>query len=304
MTTTVSAVLEFDGPVVRYADVERSDGRRRLARLGRRHLGGPVFDRALRDGDADALSRVAAVIATSFSDVRADRAVVVVHPPDVCSFFMPVASSVSGAERKRQVTHQVALLAGVRSLEDLHLRVQTVRKDRTSDGDALDWLHVLAVPAAAHTRARRLFDGVDVPAVRWMLSTEAAARTAAGMTPSDAESSRAPYGLTVGLYRQHSEYALVRDGAWTHGHAALDVDSPQDRVYHVVALLNRLDIPLRQVGRLFAYGNADPDALAVFEAVVQADAERLRPFRLLSEWDDTVDPATEGEYAACIGAGL
>lgn len=302
-TTAASAVLELDDAVVRHAAVERRNGRRRLSCFGRRHLGFNVFDRAVRDGDADALSRVASLVANAFSDGHADRGVVVVHPPDVCSFFTPVSADVSEADRKRDVAHQVALLTGVRSLDELHLRVQTVRHDPSADGGPVDWLHILTVPAAAHDRVQRLLQGADVSSIDWMLSTEAASRTAAGLMRAN-DAAPDAYGLTVGMAPHHSEYALVRDGAWVHGHHALDVDTPQDRVYHVVALLNRLQVPLRAIDTLFAYGDAASEALGVFEAVFQAEVQELRPFQLIAEWNERVEPSAEREYAACIGAGL
>jgi hypothetical protein len=309
MSATVVAALEVNGPVIRYAEIERDAEALTISRLGQQTLDFDVKAHALEADDEEAASTVAATLSAAFPDARAERATVVIHPSEVCAFFTPVPSDVSGAERKRQVVRQVALLSGARSLEGLHVRAQLVRrgvteatKTKEGEGDAPRWLHVLLVPDAVHDRMGRILQPLPVTDYDWMLSTEAAARLTAHAAPTARrEEGAGSFAVAVGQYAEHTEYAVVQDDEWVHDHHSRAVDTMQDRLYHLVALLNRLQIPLRRVNRLWLYGHADPNAYEVFESVFQVTAEHLDP-SAVPGWPESMDRSLGGLFVPCVGA--
>ena len=309
MSATVAAALEVDGSAIRYAEVEQGAGSPTVLRLGQQTLDFDVKAHALEADDDEATSTVAAVVANALPEARAEHATIVIHPAEVCSFFTPVPADLSGPERKRQVVRQVALLSGARSLEGLHVRVRLAHGSAAPSADAEDaptrWLHVLLIPDAMHERMGRLLQSLPVVDYDWMLSTEAAAHLMGRMDLADLEEKPTDsISVAVGQYAEHTEYTIVQGDAWVHDHHTRAVDTAQDRLYHLVTLLNRLQIPLERVRRLYVYGRATPNDYGTFRAVFPVTPERLRPTQVVAGWPDAVDPSTDALYVPCVGGAL
>ena len=312
MNATLTAALELDGTTLRHATVDARDAMPRV-----RHLGSWTADQKLAPrllhAPAETLPRdVGDALTRAFQDTEATTAVAVVHPADVCAFFAPVPAALTGDDRKRALLQHVALLTGTRSTREIHLEATPVRTARDRSGEEVAWMQALVLRREAHRRLEHLLERTPIASVRWRLSTEAAARVVAHVEDATAEAAEAEAaeaeaaGLTlaVGQYLGHTEYGLVQGGTWYHSHHAPDVTAPQDRAYHLVALLNRIGTPLHNVERLFVYGETDLDTASPLEAVVQAPAERLDPGEALAWAEGTRPSAAIERYVPCLGGGL
>ncbi|MFB6247366.1 MAG: hypothetical protein ABEL97_02215 [Salinibacter sp.] len=307
MDDSVSAALSIERNVLRYAELERRDDGVRLLRHGEERASSDLTRSLLRaDGDPEHTRRVKALLGARFDDTSARDLRVTVHPPDSYSFFTPISSDAPVRDRKRQLLQKAALVTGVRSTESLHMTSETVRTAQDSDGEPFMWVHVLAVPDAVDERMAEIVRGLTFRGHAWMVSSEAASQVISRLERAGGSAQEAlrPYTLSVGQYPTHTEYALSRNREWYHAHYTEETESADNRVYFAVGFLNRVDVPLDRVGRLFVYGvDVDLEAYAPFERVFGQEPERLDPFRVVER--GTGDPPSDpSAFAPCIGAGI
>ncbi len=307
MSESVSAAVTIQDSTLRYAEIQRSEREHRLLRLGREDF---PFDltRALfhERGDEQQVGRVGSVLGKVFQDSTARELRMVVHPPDGFSFFTPISSAVPVRERKRQLIQQAALVTGVRSAEELHMVSHTVRTTQDSAGEPFMWVHVLAVPAPVDERMEEIVSALPMTKYSWVVSSEAAARVTARIerTGGSAQEALRPYTLAVGQYPTHTEYALSRNRQWYHAHYAEEAHSSENRAYFAVGFLNRVDVPLDAVGRLFVYGlDVDVSDYSPLVRIFGRAPELLDPFRVVRRQADQ-DERDSCAYAPCIGAGM
>jgi len=293
--------------VLRYAEVERREHGVRLLRWGQENFSFDLAQVLLREEDAPGpVRQVQETIETVLEDSAAPALHVAVHPPDSYSFFTPISSDVPVQDRRRQLLQQAALVTGIRSTKNLHMTSETVRTTQDSDGDPFMWVHVLAVPDAVDERMAELLRPLSFREHGWIVSSEAAAHVIRRLERAggSAEEALRPYTLAVGQYPTHTEYALSRNREWYHAHYTEEARSAQNRAYFAVGFLNRVDVSLDGVGRLFVYGqNVDLADYRPFERVFDQEPERLDPFRVLSDQTGRTPDAAE-TYAPCIGASL
>jgi hypothetical protein len=307
MTQSISAAIHIRGPTIRYAEIGRDGSALELRRLGQETL---EFDvaRALweEDGSADALDQVKAVVREALEHTEATVLGLVVHPLDVYSFFMPISTGLSEQERGQRVAHQAALVTNTRSPNALHT---TSRRVRTvvAGVEKIDWVHVLAVPQTVEERLETLTAALPVQDLVHMVSVEAVA-----WLMGRAESEQAPpaenggsYRLAIGQYPAHTEYTLTHQGAWYHAHAAQEARSPENRAYFGVRLLNRIGVPLDEIGHLFVYG---PDAESVpngpFESIFGRPPVSLTLSEVLPPLSGQTGEDVSDAYVLCIGGAL
>jgi hypothetical protein len=307
MSESVSAAINIQGSTLRYAEVKRLDQGHRLLRVGQTDF---PFDlaRALlhEDGDAQQTGEVTRALAEVFEGTDARELRVSVHPPDAYSFFTPISSDVPVRDRQRQLIQQASLVTGARSADELHLASQTVRTTQDSDGEPFMWVHVLAVPDVVDERMEEMVGTLPMKRFDWVVSSEAAARVTSRIerTGGSAQEALRPYTLAVGQYPTHTEYSLSRNREWYHAHYAEEARSPDNRAYFAVGFLNRVDVPLDAVGRLFVYGpGVDVADYGPFVTIFDRAPEVLDPFRIVQSREEasSLDACA---YAACIGAGM
>ena len=308
MSESVSAAITIQGNTLRYAEVKRSDQEHRLLRVGREDF---PFDLARvllhNKGDKQQIGTVGSVLADAFRDTDARELRVVVHPLDSYSFFTPISSDVPVRDRKRQLVQQAALVTGARSSRELHMDSQTVRTMQDSDGDPFMWVHVLAVSDAVEEHMSELVSTLPVTKHNWIVSSEAAARvmSRAERTGGSAQEALRPYTLAVGQYPTHTEYVLSRNREWYHAHFAEEAHSPENRTYFAVGFMNRVDVPLDAVGRLFVYGlDVSVADYAPFVSIFDRAPELLDPFQVVRVRDDQDTETEPCAYAPCIGAAM
>lgn len=307
MSESVSVAITIQGNTLRYAEIKRLDQAHRLLRVGEEDF---PFDlaRALlhEDGDDQQAGEVARVLGEAFAETDARELRVGVHPLDAYSFFTPISSDVPVRDRQRQLLRQAALVTGARSANELHLASQTVRTTQDSDGAPFMWVHVLAVSEAVNERMEEVVGTLPMKRFDWVVSSEAASRVMSRVerTGGSAKEALRPYTLAVGQYPTHTEFSLTRNREWYHAHYAEEAHSPENRAYFAVGFLNRVNVPLDAVGRLFVYGreveaaNYDP-----FVDIFDRSPEVLNPFQVVQS-RETPPESQASAYAPCIGAGM
>lgn len=307
MSESVSAAITIQDDTLRYAELVRREEGHELRRFGAESFS---FDltRALlhREADADQVAQVREALRGGLEGTAARALRVGVHPPDGYSFFTPISADVPVRDRKRQLLQQAALVTGVRSTGELAMTSETVRTTQDSEGEPFIWVHVLAVPSEVDERIEAMADGLSVRTHSWMVTSEAAAQVTGRLerTGGSAQEALRPYTLAVGQYPKHTEYALSRNREWYHAHYAQEAHSADNRAYFAVGFLNRVDVPLDAVGRLFVYGmDFDLEDYTSFARIFGREAEPLDPFRAV---DNQAGPAPEAPcaYAPCIGAAM
>lgn len=309
MSEAVLAAIDIYGSQLRYAEVENEeDAPPRLLRLGSCSFDFDVVDDLVRSGAPQHGGEVVAALQEAFDETEASRLRICVHPPDSFTFFTPIAAELPVRSRQEQIHQQAALLTGTRDPEGLDLASQTVRTAQDSEGEAVMWVHVLATPGAVHERLGHLASSLPVTGFDWVVSTQAAARVAAqtdltGITQAQA---LRPFTMSVGRYDGHTEYTLSRDRQWYHSHYTHEADTPTDRLYFAIGLLNRLGVSPGAVGRLFVYGlDVDSNAYAPFQTIFGVEPETLDPLSALradrSRFGTRLDV---GAFAPCVGALL
>lgn len=305
MTQSTSAAFHIQGTALRYAEVGHGPEGMDLQRLGRRTF---EFDvaRALWEGETGALDRLGTVVQEVSSTLKASTVQVVVHPLDVYSFAAPLPAGLSDPARRRHATHQTALATGARSPDTLHISLRSTRTVET-EGETIEWVHVLAVPEAVDERLQALVEALPAEVHGRMVTSEAAARLMGRVEQGEEVS--APdadgYSLAIGQYPTHTEYALTHNRAWWHAHAAQEARSPENRAYYAVGMLNRIGVPTGAVDRVFAYGAAPATDLAdVSEAVFGVRPTSLDPFSVFRRTSGPPQEEAPGLYAPCIGGAL
>lgn len=298
MREQAAIAVDVHGDVLRYVEVGHHEGTFRLRRAGRRTVDGNVATALLGDDPADAtLSVIAETLGDALASTDAGVGRLVVHPPDVCSFFVPVAADAPDPDRTREIRRQAALATGARSADALHLVSTAVRTTSTPDGPA-EWVHVLAVPQAAQERLRRITDAVSVEEWGWTLSS-AAAGPALGTTETGEE--RTGYDLLVGQYDAHTEFSVVRGEDWIHA-AHADETTPNTLMYFAAGLLNRVSVPRSKVRGLRVYGEAAaPNACAPLQRLVGVAPSRLDPLHDVEERAE-LGAAVRSALVPCVGA--
>lgn len=305
---SISAAIHIQGSTIRYAEIRREDSTLDLRRLGRETF---EFDVARvlwgEDGAANGLDQVGAVVREALEGTEASSVGLVVHPLDVYSFFMPIPTGLSERDRGRRVAYQAALVTDTRSPNALHTTSQSVRTVE-EEGEAIEWVHVLAVPQAVEERIETLVASFPARDPVRMVSSEAAA----WVMRRHAETEHAPpaeiegaYRLAIGQYPTHTEYALTHEGTWHHAHAAQEARNPENRAYYAVGFLNRIGVPLSEIGGLFVYGSdADSGADGPFETVFDRRPALLNPFDGLQLTSEQSEEELSSTYVPCVGGAL
>jgi hypothetical protein len=309
MSEAVLAAIDIYGSDLRYAEVETfDDDSPKLLRLGSCEFDFDLVEDLLQSDAPQHGGEVVAALQEAFDGTEASNLRICVHPPDAFSFFTPLSATLPVQSRQDQILQHAALLTGTRDPDQLELLSHTVRTSQDSEGEPVMWVHVLATPGGIQEQFQQLSSSLPVTDFRWVVSTQAAARVAGqtdltGITQAQA---LRPFTMSIGRYDTHTEYTLSRDRQWFHSHYTHEADTPTDRLYFAIGMLNRLGVSPGAVGRLFIYGlDVDPHAYAPFQTIFGVEPETLNPLSVLD-----ANPSRYGAqfdvsaYAPCIGALL
>jgi len=310
MSESVSAAIHIQGPLLRCIELAWKDSGPSLRRYGHRtfevDLGRVLWGEG---ASPEALDRVEAAVEEELGGTEASEIGVVFPPMEAFSFFTPISAGLPERDRAQHVVQQAALVAGVRSPDSLSITSQVVRTVDKEDEEPIEWIHVLAKPEAVDERIEALVAALPARRGSHWVSSEAAARLvgraeADGGADKKSETS-GPYSLAVGQYATHTEYTLTHDQVWHHAHVSQDPQSPANQAYFAVSFLNRIHVPLGEVGHLYLYGDeADRDEHGPLERLLGRSPEPLDPFQILSELPERPERGTAVSYVPCMGAAL
>jgi len=296
------ASIDLSWATLRYAEVEHRASGVRPLRLGSCDFDFDVTHELLRTEAPTHLDVVADALSDVFAGAASRELRVVVHPPDAYSFVTVVSKETPAEERSERFQQEASLLAGTEPGEGLYLTASAVHADTHLD---VEPVHVLAVPDDRHARIETVLASMPHTDVRWILSTQAAARVVTHALPPGAENENA-ITLVVGVYPDFTEYGLLRNGRWYFSHYA-DAEEPVDAAYFATALLDQLDISRSAVARIGLYGiGANAEAFSPFETIFGVAPEPIDPFGVLG-LDHAALQGTDfgmGVYVPCVGAAL
>ena len=304
MEAHVRAGIDIYGRVLRYAEVEQYGSRYRLLRLGTCDFDFDLVDDVLTSTSAEHVETVSGALRDIFSGSIAASLHVTLHPPACYSFFTPLPANSDSSERKIRLQQEAALLAGTE--QPLHITADAVRSQVLKDGGRVDWVHVLAVGDRIHQRIRALIEPLPHARRRNMVSMHSAATSIAKMQRSGGEmDADRRYSIAVGTYSDHLEYTLSYDQQWFFSKYTGSVPY-EDASYFAVSLLHGFGLTLRNVDRLFIYGNdADPAHFSELRSVAGIEIRRLDPFTFLDLDSGTLSPDFDAEsYVGCVGVTL
>ncbi|MEM1116236.1 MAG: hypothetical protein AAF845_19800 [Bacteroidota bacterium] len=286
------AVVGLSGAVLRYAEVVREDGGRRLRRLGAVDFEVDAEAAVFEAGDPAALADVEAALGEVLAGHQAEALVVAAHPAVTTTFFTPLPAGLGADARDAQLHQEAALLADVAPTQAVRVKAVPVRTETVAGGDRA-WYHSLHVPEAVHARLARLAEAAGTQGYDLADATRAVAR----LVPADG------LVLAVGAYAGHTEVAVVRDGAFlfgTHGAGT----TPADTAYFALAALRQAGLEAAPVGDLRTYGDAaDSERLSLLFEFVGAQPVPLDPFVPYGRRPDGA-PAVLASLAPVLGAAL
>ena len=303
MERNIHAGIELDGPVLRYAEVERVGGQSRLLRLGECDFGFDALD-ALREGDAEGLDILHEALADVFNGSQADGLRVALHPATALTWMAPFPRALAYADRNARLRRETALLAGADGAAGLNLTMQTLCTTGADD-EAVEWVQVVALPRPLQERLEKTAQAMTHPGIRPGLSTQGAAATVGALARLAPAPAGKPLACAVGLYDTFTEYALVRDGQLALSSAGEPLRGA-DALFALLRLLKQLGHGAHEVGSLYVYGaGASREATAALPAVFGVAAQPINPLRvLLVEDPDAADAFEASAYAPCVGVAL
>ena len=250
------ALVALYGRALRYAEVERSGlGAGRLARLGTCEFDFDVDEAVFGLTGPTYLDAVGAALNEVFQHTAARTLGVVAHPSSTVGFFTPLPDGLPAAQRHEQLRQEAALLADVSPSQPVRIHATPVRAEALPAGPHR-WHHVLHVPETVHARLTLLTKSLGLGSYDLADAAQAAAAVVRARLGAAGQHG---FALALGAYGGHSEFVLVRDGAWYASHHGPG-STAEDTAYFAMALLERLAVAPGHVERLFVYGeDAGPE---------------------------------------------
>lgn len=286
------ALAGLSGRTLRYAEVVPGPDGPRLRRLGAADFDLDAEAAVFRTGDPEAIEAVAEALVDGLGGTAADALVVAAHPTATTSFFSRLPVGLDAEVRDGQLRQETALLADLAPTQAVRVRARTVRVEPTPGGDR-EWIHVVHVAEPVHARLSVLADALGVGGYDLADTTRAAAAVATA--PGAA--------LVVGAFQDHTEVAVVRDGAFlfgTHGPST----APADTAYFALAALQQAGADARALDALLVYGDDATDArLDLTAEFVGRPAVWLDPFARFGRRPDA-DAGELAAFAPVLGAAL
>ncbi|MDX1438702.1 MAG: hypothetical protein R3284_02260 [Rubricoccaceae bacterium] len=303
------ASIALEGRAIRYAEVvQPEEGPAALRRLGTADFDFDVAESILSESGPAHLDTVLDAVGQILRGTTARSLQVVVHPNRLVGFFSPLPESLSASERYEQLRQEAALLADVKTTEPVRIRASPLRSEDVLVEErpiSHRWHHVFHVPEPVHARLTLVARALNMGTYDLTDSTRAAAavvrevdRSAPLPAMPDPEKQ---ITLALGVYPGMVELSVLRSGLWYHSHYAT-IGAPDDAAYFAVALLEKLNIPNSEVGRLVMYGKqADPDEFHLLSTLFDVTPTLLNPLKIFGRTPEGVSPALLAGYAPCIG---
>ena len=299
-----SASIEILGTELRYAEVERDGDSRRLVRLGSCSFDFELEDVISGGQEGEWTETLEYAVRDILAGSSALDLHVALHPPLGSSLFVPIPVDMSKKERLKRLWQDVAVAFPG---EETAFSTELIRPEVLTDGENIEWWHVLAVPANIAKTLEEVLRRIEAGRLRFCASMSGAAAVLRHLARSRVEETpvAVPYRIGIGRYAAHTEFVLMRNQAWQFG-ATFSARVPSDRLYMLQSLLEGLNVSVEEVLDIYTYGcESDETLVALCEAVFGRQVTTLDP---LSVVDHQVDGLTSGltiqAYAPCVGANL
>ncbi len=302
MSLNVRAGIDFNGSILRYAEVEETKEGFHLLRLGACDFDFDVADDLFGEAQPRHLGTVVEALADVFAGSEATQLNLALHPPTGYSFLTPLSADADSAERDDRLVQEIALVtADGHEADALHFTSEALHRETLPHGRDVLWHHVLALREPVTDRLGEIFRLLPYPSHRLATSMQAAA---AAMTLSDTGSGSG-FQLALGFYGSFVEYVIERGGKLRFSHYA-EPSHPADAAFFAATLLGRIGIGAADLDAVNLYGTradlADP---AVLEAVFRQPSRKMDPMALVAVEADSLPADFEAEaYVPCVGAAL
>lgn len=306
MHVQARASIDLQGTVLRYAEVERYGARYRLLRLGSCDFDFDAASELLADEAPPHLDVVADAIADVFEGSSAAHLRVALHPPAGHAFFTPLPADLAPEARRKRLEVEALLLTDAEASHALRLGADSVYHETLDDGRTLEWYHVFAVSARTQERFEHVLRAFPRAHRRLTTSMSGVAALVAQLeTVRPRPDEAPPYSLALGVYDGIVEYTLCQGVRWRFAHYA-HASAPSDVVYYATALLARVGLRPRDVGRLLLYGDApDPALTALLEAVFGREAAPIDPLAVVDLDPGSLAASFDATgYTPAVGAAL
>ena len=308
MDVRARAGIDIYGTVLRYAEIEQRGSRYQLLRLGSCDFDFDIAETVLQPSPPEHLEALTDALNDVFEGSAAARLHVTLHPPACFSFFSALPVAVDKDERKKRLLRDASLLTRSGMPQPLRLTADPVYTETMDDGETVEWYHVLALDERLHARFDRICRMLPQSHHRMTLSMHAVANAVERIerrSEQDERWEQAPFTLALGWYPTHLEFTLCRHTHWYFSHYG-EAAAPADCAYFALALINRLSLDPRAVGRVFVYGGfQSADAFSDLASLFPATPEPLNPMQLIDlNQDSMADSFDHAAYAPCIGVAL
>ncbi len=305
MDSHIHAGIEFEGSVLRYAEVERVGESLRLLRLGECDFSfEPLL--ALRDGGEVEMDILQEALRDVFEGSEADGLRVAFHPSDVLTWMAPFDRQLPFSERNARLRQESALMAaGQADASEMNLTMQPLYTTE-SDGAAVDWVQVVALPKPMHSRVEQLGGAFKRAGTRVGLSTQGAAAALGIVSQANTNINPArPLACGIGLYEQYTEYAVARAGKPLLSSAGAPVQS-SDALFSLLRVLQQVGHYAQEVSHLYVYGTGTTqDSVDAIPRVMGFQAMPINPLHaLMTDDSDAADPYEASAYAPSVGIAL
>jgi len=217
-----------------------------------------------------------------------DGAVLVLHPWTCHTFFTAVPASWDPIDVKSRVEEEATLVVGRAG----YFVEQEYVRSSILNGERVDHLFVTCIPASITEFTQRLSN--RSVQVRTSLSSVASLLTDS-LTP-------AGLCLVLGWYSRHLEINVIVEGKWLFGGYAAYRD-PNDCLYYIAALLDRLHLDPLDLDRILQYGSSIESAPdGAISQLFATHPDVLRPSRAFPDARETF--LTQPAFVPCAGAVL
>lgn len=295
------ALIELDGPAIRYAGVRTDVGSFSLFRLGVCEFDFDVesvlFGDEQPNGDAGeaahkkTLTRALDDVfgGTTLSEMR-----VVVHPGRAIGCYSLTPLEADQQARDLQFREEISLLADVADLDRQAVTVTPATKAEIF-GAPHRWHHLLYVEPATWGRVKGLGAQLGLETVRVIDSSIAAAEIKTGPETSDSVS------LFVGVYPGRTEISARMGGRWLRSHHGA-IDTPEDIAYYALDLLRQVGFLGEDVNFFGFYGKEiHTQRLDLLASFFSVEPRRLDPFDGVRE-NVAVPEEEAGAFVPLVGA--
>lgn len=287
---------------MRYSEVEQYGSRYRLLRLGNCDFEFDVSDVLFGSGSEEHMTSISDAILDVFSGAASTVFRVVLHPPAAGIFTSHVPAGMSDAGRRDHLSFESALLQAGDS-SDPYVRIYPGRDFTSGAATESLPLQVAQIADTASKKVMTVLGRIEDADIELIASSEAVGRVVKALFPGSSETGMTT--LALGVYDEHTEYTVMKDGKWLFGQEREETD-PADTAYFSLLSLETAGVIGSSDTQIRLYGERIlPDTSAVLQQFFPARVDLLNPISVVDLRADQFDDGFAFEsFVPCLGAAL